>query len=157
MFFFSFFPQKQQLLSSFDHLTAMTGDSAGTGDNQGMSGESTTIDEREIDTKERETIEAYLREGCGCSKSCHSLFDEQTLVRMRSDCAELNRDQLDFLVIGHLLGSVIDSQETSVNKHLPKSRARNSCKFFYRGKQVRSIKYKENKYKIKSLVNIDMP
>ena len=104
-----------------------------------MSGESTTIDEREIDIKERETIEAYLGEGCGCSKSCRSLFDEQTLVRMRSDCAELNRDQLDFLVMGHLLGSVIDSQETSVNKHIPRSRARNSCKFTHRGKQVRSI------------------
>ena len=98
------------------------------------------LEERGVDVQERETIRTFLREGCKCrSKGCHRLFDEETLRNMRGDCAELDRDQLDLLVMGHLIGSTVDSKETSGTRHLPKSREKPFSKFLYRGNQVHCI------------------
>ena len=49
-------------------------------------------DTREIDVKEKERVQAYMVEGCGCSKQCSSHFDEAYLTKMRSDCAELTHE-----------------------------------------------------------------
>ena len=94
------------------------------------------LEERSVDVEERETIRNFLSEGCKCrSKGCHRLFDEEALTNMRSDCAELDRDQLDLVVMGHLIGSIVDSKETSGTRHLPKSREKPFSKFLYRGNQ----------------------
>ena len=93
-------------------------------------------EEREIDVKEKQKIETYLREGCGCAKQCSSQFDESFLVKMRSDCAELTHQELDLLVMGQLLAVVNLSQETSAMRHLPHPRQKMYSQFMLGSKKV---------------------
>ena len=93
-------------------------------------------DTRVIDVKERERVQAYMVEGCGCSKQCSSRFDEAYLTKMRSDCAELTHEQLDLVVMGQLLGFVVDSENTGGERHSPHPRLKKSCQFLHRGNKV---------------------
>ena len=58
---------------------------------------------------------------------------------MRSDCAELIRDELDLLVMGQLLGFLADSEETGGILHNPHSRQQVSYKFLRREVKHHSI------------------
>ena len=95
-------------------------------------------DDRVLDMKEKEKekVDEYLSDGCGCERNRHTLFTQDRMLEMRADCAELDRDQLDLFVMGHLLGSVRDCNNTMGKGHTPHSRVRKSCKFFYKGHQV---------------------
>ena len=53
--------------------------------------------------REREKIQTYLTEGCGCVKNCSSFYDESYVTKIRSDCAELTNGELDMVVMGQLL------------------------------------------------------
>ena len=93
-------------------------------------------EERDIDEREKQKIETYLRDGCGCVKNCSSHFDEVYLMKIRSDCAELTHDQLDLIVMGQLLSCVTESSETGGTRHIPHPRVRPSCSFLHRGAKV---------------------
>ena len=86
--------------------------------------------------REREKIQTYLTEGCGCVKNCSSFYDESYVTKIRSDCAELTNGELDMVVMGQLLGFVEDSQETGGIRHNPQLRQRMSCQFLHRGVKV---------------------
>ena len=94
---------------------------------------------RDIDVKESQRIDQYLREGCGCSRECSSRFDESFLLKMRSDCAQLTHEQLDLLVMGQLLAVLSCSSDTSSNKHTPHTRIKKSSQFLFGGDKVKII------------------
>ena len=93
-------------------------------------------EERDINEREKQKIEIYLRDGCGCVKNCSSHFDEVYLMKIRSDCAELTHDQLNLVVMGQLLSCVTESSETGVTRHIPHHRVRPSCSFLHGGVKV---------------------
>ena len=94
-------------------------------------------EEREIDVKERQIIEEYFMEGCGCLRRCSSHIDESFLSKMRSNCAELTHDQLDLLVMGQLLAVVNYSAATTSMRHEPHHSIKKSTQFLFGGDNVK--------------------
>ena len=94
-------------------------------------------EEGEIDVRERQMIEEYLMEGCGCLRRCSSHIDESFLSKMRSNCAKLTHNQLDLLVMGQLLAVVNYSAATTSMRHEPHHRIKKSTQFLFGGDKVK--------------------
>ena len=61
-----------------------------------------------------------MREGCGCEvlcgSPCYTQFPASHYREMRNYCAELNRDSLDLVVMGHVMALTSTSEETKGRK-----------------------------------------
>uniref|UniRef100_A0A1X7SSF6 Uncharacterized protein n=1 Tax=Amphimedon queenslandica TaxID=400682 RepID=A0A1X7SSF6_AMPQE len=60
------------------------------------------LDERAVDLREREEIEALYSSGC-CAKKCHTQVEKDDLMTMCWDLQELTKDQLETTVLGHMM------------------------------------------------------
>uniref|UniRef100_A0A1X7UES0 Uncharacterized protein n=1 Tax=Amphimedon queenslandica TaxID=400682 RepID=A0A1X7UES0_AMPQE len=82
------------------------------------------LDERAVDLREREEIEARYSSGC-CAKKCHTQFEKDDLMRVRWDLQELTKDQLEMTIPGH--------QMSSTSCEIVE---RNRTEYEYRGKKI---------------------
>ena len=87
------------------------------------------LDERAVDLREREEIEALYSRGC-CAKKCYLQFEKDDLMRVRWNLQELTKDQLEMTILGNLMSTT--SCETV---------ERNRTEYEYRGKKVLYTKY----------------
>ena len=47
-----------------------------------------------MDLIEREKVEKFLRDGCGCKEMCSRQFSMHEYTTMRDSCGDLTREQL---------------------------------------------------------------
>ena len=64
------------------------------------------VDVRELDKDEVENVKAFSATTCGCRKKhglpCSTYFTEADIAQMRMSMAELERDQLDLVILGQI-------------------------------------------------------
>ncbi len=58
---------------------------------------------RKEDEREYEVITHFLTSGCKCPTNCSSKFSRQHYERLRCQCAELNHEVLDMVIMGQLM------------------------------------------------------
>ena len=98
---------------------------------------SVPVEERDLDQKENEVIESFMNDGCGCKEKCSSMFDAATSLRIRAECAELTRSELDLFVMGQLMSVTHDGEEIRLNSgHQPQSRQRTRGTYMHKGRKV---------------------
>ena len=96
------------------------------------------------DVNETKAIDNFIREGCDCIRGakvtpCYTLFTREYYENMRSQCQELDRNTLDMVIMGYLLGSMSDSQHTNreCSHRAPKQRERQRFKYYHKGLKVK--------------------
>ena len=70
-------------------------------------------DQRPEDKKESETVEYFYQQGCGCPEKCSSKFSLTHYTTLRSQCAELDHNALDMVIMGQLMALT----KTYLEKH----------------------------------------
>ena len=75
---------------------------------------------RDVDIKEEENLDKFVREGCGCKlangEPCSSYFTTEYYRSVRSQMAELTRTELDLVVMGQIMANINCSPYTSTTK-----------------------------------------
>ena len=91
---------------------------------------------------EDEELNRFLEEGCGCQvlrgRPCFRLFSKEHYEKVRLECRELERNQLDLVILGQIMGGLNDQQETTAQKygHGHQERSRASMTFTHRGQRI---------------------
>ena len=80
------------------------------------------LDESEGDISEREKVETFIKSTCECSLGpgktpCSNHFPKEYIINSRLDCLDLEKEQLDFLVIGLLRSHHRKSDFINVYNH----------------------------------------
>ena len=70
-------------------------------------------DQRPENKKESETVEHFHQQGCGCSEKCSSRYPLTHYTTLRSQCAELDHNALDMVIMGQLMALT----KTNLEKH----------------------------------------
>jgi hypothetical protein len=96
----------------------------------------TQRDERDIDVREFEQVRKFRSDGCGCSNNCNSLFDEEYILRIRADMAELSHDEFDMILMGQVMAFSNMSETTCGNKRMSKERVHSNTSFYHQGIKV---------------------
>ena len=52
------------------------------------------------DAAEKEELEQFVKDGCGCSTKCSTLFSTGEYMTMRDSCNDLTREEKDLFVMG---------------------------------------------------------
>lgn len=95
------------------------------------------MEERDLDKKERELIESFVNDGCGCKEKCSCTFDAATFMKIRAECAELTRSELDLFLMGQLMCVTHDNDEIRLHsRHQPQSRRRTRGTYMHKGRKV---------------------
>ena len=94
---------------------------------------------REIDFQEVEKVEEFCRGGCGCSTNCASAFTKKHYLATRANAQQLERKELDMVVMGQVMAFTFCSQvpqNISKHRHQVKQRERNASAFYHNGLRV---------------------
>ena len=94
---------------------------------------------REIDFREVEKVEEFCRGGCGCSTNCASAFTKKHYLATRANAQQLERKELDMVVMGQVMAFTFCSQvpqNISKHRHQVKQRERNASAFYHNGLRV---------------------
>ena len=90
-------------------------------------------------------MEKFCVETCGCklykSGPCSNAFTLQHFQQVRSDCAGMDRVQLDYLVLGHMMATTSMSKQTRALHHIPKIRERSSGQYLHEGIRVYNLPF----------------
>lgn len=82
------------------------------------------------------TCEKFERETCGCKlangKPCSTLFSSEYYVQLRSQASLLTREQLDMVLLGSVMSTVMES-EVACGRHKPTKRQRTTVNFMHKG------------------------
>ena len=96
-----------------------------------------SIEPRDIDTREEEMISLFVETGCGCQLykkgPCIGAFTTDHIKTTRNSCAELDKESLDMLVLGHIVAMNVSSD---LKKTTSKERLRSSSAYFHQGIKV---------------------
>ena len=107
-------------------------------------------DMRSIDIIEKEKVEHFLEEGCGCTcndgMACSSRYSYDHISSIRDQCSSCERSQLTNLLFGHVMATVRTSKTTIKVRRQSTDRQRNTTTFLHEGEKVRHYEwYKYNK------------
>ena len=94
---------------------------------------------REIDFREVEKVEEFCRGGCGCSTNCASAFTKKHYLATRANAQQLERKELDMVVMGQVMAFTFCSQvpqNISKHRYQVKQRERNASAFYHNGLRV---------------------
>ena len=92
--------------------------------------------------QETEKLKALLAEGCGCKraggKPCSTLFSVEHFLSIRLQCAELTREELDFVLLGQIMATLSDGPHTTAEKHRHTATERKltSMTFYHAGQRI---------------------
>ena len=103
-----------------------------------------SLDLREQDKEEMESVQAFSTATCGCSKRngspCSSYFTAEELAGMRMSMAELQHDQLDLVILGHISAHHYSDEtvghRTNVEKLQRGERVKDYTSFFYQSHRI---------------------
>ena len=94
------------------------------------------------DAAEKEEVQRFIRDGCGCSAKCSSMFSAGEFMTMRDSCNDLTRDEKDLFVMGEFSSNTFDSTSTLVcSPHPGDPRQRFRSCFRHRGHKVNNSNY----------------
>ena len=90
-----------------DESSGMSSDNDGDPDRRSRGPPNTwTTEIRELDKEEEENVRQFSETTCGCSKKqgspCSSYFTQVELAEIRMSMAELERDQLDLVILAQI-------------------------------------------------------
>ncbi len=89
------------------------------------------------DSAEKEEVEKFMRDGCGCSTMCSAKFSACEYTVMRNSCNDLTREERDLFLMGELSASMFDSSRTRMGScHSEDQRQRPKSCFRHRGQKV---------------------
>ncbi len=101
---------------------------------------SVSMEDRDIDVQEAETVAAFCDQGCGCSlldgAPCSRQFSLQHYKDMRSDTAELSWGELNMALMGQVMALTCCEETVRRVHHLPSERQRNTTLFQHHGLPV---------------------
>ena len=95
-----------------------------------------TIETQRADEREETVYNEFFYNGCGCRNKCSMAFSESYLQHVRSQMAELSKDELDLVIIGEIASTVHDGDTIVAQKHASKQRCRPSTQYLRRGHRV---------------------
>ena len=99
-------------------------------------GQEVEIEQRRADEKEETECNTFFSEGCGCHNKCWMMFSESYLRDVRSQMAELSREELDLVVMGEIAATIHDGDTIDAQKHTSKNRERSSTYYLHKGQRV---------------------
>jgi hypothetical protein len=92
------------------------------------------------DELEEHLIARFAHEGCRCKhhngQPCCTLFSADHYQRVRDDCRQLSRSELDLVVMGQLLAFTQNDETTQAKHHSPKNRKRSFTCFKHGGHDI---------------------
>ena len=102
------------------------------------------IEPRDLDVKEVETVQQFMKETCGCSKKqggpCSTYFNETELAEIRMSMAELENDQLDLVILSqinaHHYSGRLEGHRTASELSQKSERERDYTYFFCKGHNI---------------------
>ncbi len=87
--------------------------------------------------KETEEIAKFMIDGCTCGRACVSKFSEMQVTDSRRDCSELEKEELDMVLLGQVHAFMNTSETCGVNhKHKEVVRERSTMVYLHSGVQV---------------------
>ena len=91
-------------------------------------------------------LTAFLEKGCGCKrnagKSCYTAFSREHYEGVRMQCAELNRSELDLVLLGQISALLTNKKDT--NAHRPSTpRQRSSMAFYHAGVRICRVTFQK--------------
>ena len=105
------------------------------------------LDVSNVERKEEEKVELFMRDGCGCKLNCHQTLGKEAIVARRNDCAELSKQELDLVILGQLgafeKGSTPQSSRLRSSFYMSGSRVCKRAFLFVHGvgeKQFKNLK-----------------
>ena len=102
------------------------------------------VELRELDLEEEKIIKEFKSLSCGCNKKgglpCSDYFSEEELSKLRMSMAELEKDQLDMVILSqisahHYSGEIV-GHRTEAELQNRGSRAKDYTVFFYQSKSI---------------------
>ena len=99
-------------------------------------GQEVTIETQRADEREETVCNEFFSNGCGCRNKCSMTFSESYLWHVRSQMAELSKDELDLVIIGEIASTIHDEDTIVAQKHASKQRCRPSTQYLHRGHRV---------------------
>ena len=126
-----------------DESSGMSSDNDGDPDRRSPPNTWTT-EIRELDKEEEENVRQFSETTCGCSKKqgspCSSYFTQVELAEIRMSMAELERDQLDLVILAqinaHHYAEEVVGHRTEAEKLQRVERAKDYTTFFYRSHSI---------------------
>ena len=98
---------------------------------------------REIDVQEDIKIDNFLTEGCDCRSGlkCCAQFSKDEYRSFRSQWQELEHDNCDMAVMGHLMScqNLTEELDRSQSHRATKSRERYQVMYWHRGNKVSDL------------------
>ena len=97
------------------------------------------IEMREIDMKEEDSIRCFVAEECGCTlfngTSCSTNVSLDYYQIKRNECAELDHDSLDLVIMAQIMANSSDGSVRHRGRETH-DRKRMATQFFHNGKKV---------------------
>ena len=97
---------------------------------------------RAVDDEEEKRVKEFVDRGCGCDNGpnksqCSLLFPIEHYRSLRSTFAELNHDELDLIVMGHIMAHTFRSSLLQGHhSYVPAERRITYSQFFHQGHRV---------------------
>ena len=109
----------------------------------------TTVEDREvemekegivdIEMREEDSIRCFVAEECGCTlfngTSCSTMFSSDYYKIRRNDCAELDHDSLDLVIMAQIMANSSDGSVRHRGRETHE-RKRMATQFLHNGKKV---------------------
>ena len=98
------------------------------------------IDMRQIDLDEKEAVDKFFENGCGCTlfdgKPCFTAFSKEHISFIRDEISSLDRNDRYNLLFGHVMATVRVTDTVERNGRPTKDRERVRGVFLHEGMKV---------------------
>ena len=97
-------------------------------------------------TRDEDTCSEFVSRTCGCKKAnggpCSSLFSVDHYVTLRAQAALLTRDELDMVILGSIMSTILDiNHSIKDGQHKDAKRRKVSSNFMHHGHYVYKVTF----------------